>query len=342
MRGGRQARRDLAIDLGSLNARVYREGDGVVFDEPSLLATSARGAEPLAIGREAEALLREGRPDVVAARPVARGVITEYDLARQAFRMLLGALSAPGRWFKPRLVVSVPSSLTSVERRAVEEAAVSAGARSVSLVAGALAAAVGAGLPIRDPVGSMIVDVGAQTTEIAMVAMGEVITSKFIPVGGSDMDEAIQRDMRARYGIVIGERAAERIKISLGSAYPAAQAVPVEINGREVTNGMPRTVTVTADEVREILSDPIRRIVDTARACLAESPPELSHDILETGLFLAGGGAALRGLDMRLAQECEVPVHLSEAPMQTVILGAGRILESAGDPAGAETSLGRR
>ena len=209
----------------------------------------------------------------------------------------------------------VPSLLTPVERKAVEEAVAGAGAGSVTLVDEPLAAAIGAGLPIQDPIGNFVVDVGGGTSEMFMVAMGGLVTGKAIKVGGFDMDEAIQTHLRRRYGVAIGELASERIKIELGSAYPAADEPEAEVTGREISTGMPKSVVVAPEEIREVLADTVRVIVDTTRTCLAESPPELAHDVLETGLFLTGGGAMLKGLDMRLARECEVPVHLTEHPL---------------------------
>jgi rod shape-determining protein MreB len=221
----------------------------------------------------------------------------------------------------------VSSILTPVERRAMEEAVIEAGAASATLVESSLAGAIGAGLPIQDPVGSLIVDVGGGMSEMAMVAMGGIVTSLSIKVGGFDMDAAIQQNVRKRYGVAIGDVVAERVKVEIGSAYPAADARRIEVAGRELSTGMPKDVTITPEEVREILGDAVGLIAETTRRCLSESPPELAHDILETGLFLSGGGGMLRGLDMRLAQECEVPVQLTERPLTTVVEGAGQLLE---------------
>jgi rod shape-determining protein MreB and related proteins len=320
-------RRDLAVDLGSANVRVVRHGDGLVIDEPSVLAVDRRG-KVLALGRQAEALLAEGHPNVTAAHPVVRGVITEYELAQQLFRTILQLLDATQRFARPRVLIAVPSSLTPVERRAVQEAAASAGSKQVSLVEAPLAAAVGAGLPIEDALGSMVVDVGAATTEVAMIALGDVIHSKFLRIGGFDMDEAIRRHIRKRWGLAIGDRSAEAIKVRLGSAYPAADTRPLEVTGRELSSGMPNTVVVTAEEIREVLSVLVSALVTSTRDCLAESPSELAHDVLETGLFLTGGGGLLTGLAMRLAQECEVPVHVTDDPLRTVAFGVGRLLDS--------------
>ncbi len=318
--------RDLAVDLGTANTRVVRHGDGIVYDEPTVVAVNTRTGDVLAVGGKARALMQEAPPHVAVTRPMERGVITDYELAEQMIRLVFRTLGV-SRLFKPRVLVCVPSSLTPVERRAVEEAVTSAGGRSVSLVDEPLAAAIGAGLPVQDARGSMIVDIGGSTSEMAMVALGGVVTTMAIPVGGFDMDEAIQRHIRKRYGVAVGDRVAERVKIELGSAYPAADARPMEVHGRELASAMPTTVLVTPEEVREVLTATVEHIAQTTRDCLSESPPELAHDVLETGLFLTGGGALLRGLDMRLAQECEVPVHLTELPMATVAIGAGRLLD---------------
>jgi rod shape-determining protein MreB and related proteins len=320
------SRRDLAIDLGTANTLVYQQGRGIVFNEPTVVAMNARNAEVLAVGREAWEMIGRTPANVVAARPIMRGAITDFELTQQMIRLILRRVGV-GRFPKPRVLVCVPSVITDVERRAVEEAVTTAGARSVALVEEPLAAAIGAGLPIQEPLGNLVVDVGGGTTEIGVIAMGGVITGKAIRVGGFDMDTALQQLIRKRHGVAIGEMTAERIKIQLGSAYPAADARPAHVKGREMTTGMPKVVTVTPGEIRGALGDSVRAIVETTRDCLAEAPPELAHDVLETGVFLTGGGAMLRGLDMRLAQECEVPVHVTEQPLTTVVLGAGRLLE---------------
>jgi rod shape-determining protein MreB and related proteins len=319
-------RRDIAIDLGTANTLVYQQGLGIVYDQPTVVALDSRSGQVVAVGREAWEIVGQGPGHVTAVRPLHRGAITDFELTRQMLRAILRAVGV-SRFPRPRALVCVPSSLTPVERRAVEEAVASAGAGAVSLMDEPMAAAIGAGLPIQDPVGNMIVDVGGGNAEIAMVAMGGVVTGKSIRVGGFDMDEAITQHIRKRHGVAIGEMTAERIKIELGSAYPAADARDAEIRGRDLASGMPTYVNVSPGEIREILGETVGYIVDTARDCLSESPPELAHDVLETGLFLTGGGAMLRGLDMRIAQECEVPVHLTEYPLATVVLGAGRLLD---------------
>jgi rod shape-determining protein MreB len=318
--------RDFAIDLGTANTLVYQHEKGIVFNEPTVVATNSRDGKVLAVGREAWEVAGRTPGNVTASRPLQRGAITDFEVTEQMMRLMFKAIGMP-RFPKPRVLVCVASVLTPVERRAVEEAVTVAGARSVSLVDEPLAAAIGAGLPIQDPVGNMIVDVGGGTSEMAMVAMGGLVTQKAIRIGGFDMDAAIQLYLRTRYDVAIGELAAERLKVELGSAYPAAETGEAEVVGRDLSTGHQRTLIVTPEEIREVLSDCVTTIVETTRDCLSESPPELAHDVLETGIFLTGGGGMLRGLDMRMAQECEVPVHLTEHPLATVVLGAGRLLD---------------
>jgi rod shape-determining protein MreB and related proteins len=320
------SRRDLAIDLGSANTLVYRQGHGVVLNEPTVCAINSRSGVVLAVGRDALEMAQSSPAEVTLSRPLHRGVISSFELAEQMLRLILRK-AGMSRFPRPRVLVCVPMILTPVERRAVVDAATEAGARSVSLVDEPLAAAIGAGLPIQEPVGNMVVDVGGGTSGMAMLALGALVNGKAILVGGSDMDGAIQAYVRERFGISVGERIAEQIKVELGSAYPAADARQAEVSGRDLSTGMPSTVILTPEEIREVLAETVRSIVVATRDCLAESPPDLAHDVLETGLFLTGGGAMLKGLDMRLAQECEVPVHLTEHPLATVVMGAGRLLD---------------
>jgi rod shape-determining protein MreB len=320
------SRHDLAIDLGTVNTLVYAQDRGVVYQEPTLVAVHIRTGEVVEVGTQAWDAAAESPAMLLAVRPLQRGVITDFEVARGMLRAILRRTGV-GRFPKPRVMVCVPSSLTPVERRAVEDSVTGAGARSVAPVDEPLAAAVGAGLPIQEAVGNMIVDVGGGTSEMAMVALGGMVVSRSIAIGGQDMDAAIQRHLRHRYDVAIGETTAERIKIDLGSAYPASDAPSLRVRGREVSSGLGRTITITPEEVREVLGETVRTIVESTRQCLAESPPELAHDVLETGLFLTGGGALLRGLDMRLAQDCEVPVHVAEQPLTTVVTGAGHLLD---------------
>jgi rod shape-determining protein MreB and related proteins len=329
---------DLAIDLGTANTLVYQHGAGIVFDEPSVVAMDGRSGEVLAIGEHAWEMIGRTPSRIVAVRPLRRGAITDYEVTRQMIRHILRRVGVT-RFSRPRTLICVPSAVTEVERRAVRDAATSAGARSVSLIEEPMAAAIGAGLPVHEPLGNLVVDVGGGTSEVAMLSLGGIISQRSIRVGGFDMDEAVQHHLRREYGLAIGERASEKLKIAIGSAYPVGEGVNAEIQGREITSGMPKAVQITPEELRETLGESINAIVGSARECLSESDPELGHDVLERGMFLTGGGGMLAGLDIRLSQECEVPVHLTDQPLQTVVLGAGRCLELLSESAGlfAET-----
>jgi len=318
--------RDLAVDLGTANTLVYRQGRGVVYDEPTVVAINARSGQVLSAGSQAWRMLAESPGNVQVVRPLERGVIADFEMTASMLRLIMRSLGVT-RFPRPRALVCVPASSTKVERRAVEEAVTSAGLRSATLVEETLAAAVGAGLPIHEPVGSLVVDIGGGTTEVAVVAMGGIVTGSSTPVGGFDLDAAIQRHVRQRYGVAIGDRSAERVKIELGSAYPAADTEPLSIRGRDMATAVPAVLEISPEEIRECLREQVSAMVETTKRCLADAPAELAHDVLERGIFLTGGSGLLRGLDMRLSGECEVPVHMTERPLETVVLGAGRLLE---------------
>ncbi len=322
--------RDLAIDLGTANTLVYRQGEGIVLNEPTVVAMNLRSGEVEAMGEEAWQMIGGRSGNVVAVRPLRHGVMTEFDITQKMIEVVLRRVGV-SRFPKPRVLASIPSASSEVERRAVEEAVKSAGGRGVVLVEEPLAAAIGAGLPIHEPIGNLVVDIGGGTSEMAVVSMGGVVSGLSIRLGGFDLDAAIQEHIRREYGVAIGEKAAEEIKIAIGSAFPAPQHKAAVVQGRELSSGSPIEVRVTEDEIRTAMSDAVGGIVEAARRCLAESPPELTHDVLETGMFLTGGGGLLRGMDMLLAQECEVPVHLTERPLETVVLGAGTMLEHLDD-----------
>ncbi|MEX0832603.1 MAG: rod shape-determining protein [Actinomycetota bacterium] len=317
--------RDLAIDLGTANTLVYRQGEGIVFNQPTVLAVDSKGTV-LAMGEEAWKMMDHAPADVVAVQPLRDGTISEFDVLRRMIKTIFSRVGI-SRFPRPRVLVCVPSTITEVERRAVQDAAKSSGARSVVLVEEPLAAAIGAHLPVHEPVGNLIVDIGGGTSEMAVVSMGGVVDGRAVRTGGFDMDTAIQKQIHRVYGVAIGGKTAERVKIAVGSAYPAAGLPPVVISGRQISTGMPVEIEVTGEQIREALSETVVEIVAAARQCLAQAPPELTHDVLETGMFLCGGGALLRGMDMMLAQECEVPVHTAERPLETVVLGAGLMLE---------------
>jgi len=322
--------RDIAIDLGTANTLVVKQGEGIVFDEPTVVAMDASTGVVKAMGDEAWQMIGGRSGQIVAVRPLRHGVMTEFDITQRMIEVVLRRVGV-SRIPKPRVIACIPSESSEIERRAVDEAVRAAGGKGVVLVEEALAAAIGAGLPIHEPQGNLIVDIGGGTTEMAVVSMGGVIAGRSVRVGGFDLDRAIQEHFRSRYGVMIGEKAAEELKIAIGSAFPGGRARVAIVTGRELDSGAPREVRVTEDEVRQAMSGPVRRIVEVARRTLAEAPPELTHDVLETGMFLTGGGGLLRGLDLLLAQECEVPVHLTDRPLETVVLGAGAMLDHLDD-----------
>jgi rod shape-determining protein MreB and related proteins len=318
--------RDLAIDLGTANTLVYVRGRGVRLNQPTVIAINEHTGAILAMGDEAYAMIGRTPGHIVAVRPLRGGAISDFDTTARLIRLLFDQVGT-GRLGKPRVLICVPSAITEVERRAVQEAALHAGAKAAYLVEEPMAAAIGAGLPVHEPTGQLIVDVGGGTTEVACIALGGIICAKAIRVAGFDMDAAITQHVRREYAIVIGERTAEDVKIAVGSAYPQPGEHKLEVRGRELATGLPKTVLVTAAEVRAALEEPVGQIVQAVLETLAEAPPELANDVLDKGMFLTGGASQLRGLDARIASEAQVAVHLVEAPLECVALGAGRIIE---------------
>jgi rod shape-determining protein MreB len=333
--------RDLAIDLGTANILVYRQGEGVVFEEPAVVAMHGMSGDVLGMGEEVWAMLGGSSGNVLAVRPLRAGTMTEFDTTQQMLEMVLRRVGAP-RFPRPRVLVAVPSASNEVERRAIEEAVDFAGGRGVVLVEEPLAAAIGAGLPIHEPIGNLIVDIGGGRSEMAVVSMGGVVSGTSVNLGGFDMDASIQEHLRTQFGVAIGEKAAEEIKIAVGSAFPAPQGRAAVVTGRGLASGDAVEVKVSEAEIRQAMATTIQGIVEAARTCLAEAPPELTHDVLETGIFLTGGGSLLRGMDMLLAQECEVPVHMTERPLETVAIGAGYMLEHLADYQSAFQLVRRR
>jgi rod shape-determining protein MreB len=322
--------RDIALDLGTANTLVYKQGEGIVFNEPTVVAMNSTTGAVEAMGEEAWAMIGGRSGNVVAVRPLRHGVMTEFDITQAMIEVVLRRVGV-SRFPKPRVLTCIASQSSEVERRAVDEAVRFAGGKGVVLVEQALAAAIGAGLPIHEPIGNLIVDIGGGTTEMAVASMGGVVSGRSMRVGGFDLDAAIQQHMRTRYEVMIGEKAAEDLKIAIGSAFPVQQGKAAIVTGRELSSGAPKQIQISEDEIRTAISEPVRAIVEGARRTLAEAPPELTHDVLETGMFLTGGGGLLRGLDLLLSQECEVPVHLTERPLETVVLGAGMMLEHLDD-----------
>ncbi len=319
--------RDLAIDLGTANTLVFERGRGIVLNEPTVVALNSRSREVLAIGEEAWQMIGRTPGYIVAERPMRQGAITDFDLTERMMRVLLHQVGV-SRLSRARVLVCVPSAITAVERRAVKEAARRAGAASSYLIEQPMAAAIGAGLAINEPVGSMVVDVGGGTSEMAVISLGGVVALRAIRCGGFDLDGAIQSHVRAEHGVAIGERTAEAVKLAIGSAFPHYDEQRAEVRGREVSTGRPLTVVLTPEEIRQAVEPQVARICLVAARCLSEAPPELAQDIIFQGIHLVGGGALLRGMAQRLADATSVPVHLVETPLECVVLGAGRCLDS--------------
>jgi len=324
---GGDVARDLAIDLGTANTLVYARGKGIVLNEPTVIALNSRTQEVLAVGHDAWQMIGRTPGYIVAVRPLRQGAITDFDVTERMIRLLLQRCGV-SRLNRPRVLICVPSAITAVERRAVREATHRAGASAAYLIEQPMAAAIGAGLAIHEPIGNMVVDVGGGTSETAVVSLGGVVASAAIRCGGFDIDAAIQGYVRREYGVAIGERTAEEIKLAIGSAAPFSGEVKAEVRGREVMTGMPKTVVLSPSELRGAIEDQVHQILDAAVGCLGDAPPELAQDIITQGVHLVGGGALLRGMARRLADATAVPVHLVEMPLECVALGAGRCLDS--------------
>src|SRR5947209_14085557 len=319
--------RDLAIDLGTANTLVYAKGRGIVLNEPSVIALNVQTGEVLAMGHEAWQMIGRTPGYIQAVRTFRTGAITAFDITQRMIRLLLKRAGV-SKFNRPRVLICVPSAITEVERRAVEEAARRAGAADARLIGQPMAAAIGAGLPIHEPLGNMIVDVGGGTTETAVISLGGIVALQAIRVGSFDIDASIQTYVRREYGIAIGERTAEEIKLAIGSAFPTDDSVKAEVRGRDLMTGLPKTVILSPEEVREAIEEQVGSMVDSVVKCLGASPPELAQDLIIEGIHLVGGGGMLRGFDRRIAEETSIPVHLVDAPLECVVLGAGKCLEA--------------
>src|SRR5215470_6190998 len=322
--------KDLAIDLGTANTLIYVKDEGIVCNEPSVVAVSKNaraGRRILAIGAEAKKMLGRTPGSIVAIRPLKDGVIADFESTESMLRHFIQKTHHRRYLVRPRIVICAPSGITAVEKRALREAAESAGAREVYLIEEPMAAAIGAGLPITEPAGNMIVDIGGGTTEVAVISLAGVVFSRSVRVAGDKMDEAIIQHIKRKYNLLIGERTAELIKITIGSAYPGNEIQTMEIKGRDLVAGVPKTVEVSDEEIRDSLLEPISQIVDAVRVALERTPPELASDIVDKGIVLAGGGALLRNLDVLLREETGLPVHLAEDPLTAVVMGAGKVLD---------------
>ena len=318
--------RDMAVDLGTANTLVYVRGRGIVLSEPSVVAIDTRSGEVHAVGVEAKRMLGRTPGSIQAIRPLKDGVIADFDVTEQMLRHFIQKVHQH-RFAHPRVVICVPSGVTGVEKRAVEEATLSAGARQAYLIEEPMAAAIGAGLPIAEPAGNMIVDIGGGTSEVAVISLGGIVVSQSLRVGGDEMDDAIINHVKKEYKLLIGQQTAEEIKLEIGSAHPLREEIQAEVRGRDLLTGLPKTVILSSDEVRHALDEPVGQIIDAIKQTLDKTPPELAADIMDRGLMLAGGGSLLGGLDERLRQETHMPVHVAESPLTCVAVGSGRSLE---------------
>jgi len=317
---------DMGIDLGTASTLVYVKGQGIVLCEPSVVAIEKGTSHVLAVGEEAKRMLGRTPGSIVAIRPMKDGVIADFEITEAMLRYFINKVHNRRVLVRPRMVIAIPSGITEVEKRAVKDSAERAGAREVYLVEEPIAAAIGVGLPIQEPAGNMIIDIGGGTTEMAVVSLSDIVYSKSIRIGGDEMDDAIIQHLRKTYNLMIGERTAEEIKIKIGSAYPLEDETTMEVRGRDLVAGLPKTVTISSEEVREALAEPIAAIVEAVRITLERTPPELSADLIERGMVLAGGGGLLRGLDKLLSEQTGLPVHIAEDPITAVALGTGMVL----------------
>jgi rod shape-determining protein MreB len=318
---------DIGIDLGTANTLVYVKDHGIVLREPSVVAVQQGTKKVLAVGDEAKRMLGRTPGNIVAIRPLKDGVIADFEITEAMLRHFISKVHNRRRMVRPRVVIAVPSGITEVEKRAVKDSATHAGAREVYLIEEPMAAAIGVGLPVQDAAGNMIVDIGGGTTEVALISLSGIVFSRSVRVAGDELDESIINYMKRAYNLMIGERTAEEIKIKIGSAYKLEKEVTMEVKGRDLVAGLPKTITISSQEVREALLEPISTIVDSVRITLERCPPELSADLVDRGLVLAGGGALLRGLDRLLQEETGLPVHVAEDPLSAVAEGTGKALE---------------
>lgn len=318
---------DMGMDLGTANTLVYVKGQGIILFEPSVVAIRKGDNKVLAVGNKAKEMLGRTPGNIVAIRPMKDGVIADFEVTEQMLRSFITRVHHRRAWVHPRLVVAIPSGVTEVEKRAVVDSSERAGASEVYLVEEPMAAAIGSGLPISEPVGNMIVDIGGGTTEVAVISLSGVVLSQTVRIGGDEMDDAIILHLKKAYNLLVGERTAEEIKIRIGSAFPLEEEIKIDAKGRDLVSGLPKTVTVSSEEVRESLSEPVNTVVEAVRDTLERTPPELSSDLVDHGIYLTGGGALLRGMDKLLASATDIPIHITEDPLTTVVMGTGKILD---------------
>ncbi|HEU5159229.1 MAG TPA: rod shape-determining protein [Streptosporangiaceae bacterium] len=319
--------RDMAVDLGTANTLVYVRGRGIVLNEPSVVAINTNTGKIVAVGIEAKRMIGRTPGNIVAVRPLKDGVIADFDVTERMLRYFIQKVHKRRHFAKPRIVVAVPSGITGVEQRAVKEAGYQAGARRVYIIEEPMAAAIGAGLPVHEPTGNMVVDIGGGTTEVAIISLGGIVTSQSVRVGGDELDQAVIAYSKKEYSLMLGERTAEEIKMAIGSAYPFTDEPHAEIRGRDLVSGLPKTIIISAEEVRRAIEEPVNAIVDAVKTTLDKCPPELSGDVMDRGVALTGGGALLKNLDERLREETGMPIHLVDNPLDSVVLGTGKCVE---------------
>ncbi len=317
---------DLAIDLGTANTCVYAKHEGIVINEPSIVAIVTATGEVVAVGTEAKAMLGRTPNGISAIKPMKDGVIADFDVTEKMLSHFIKKAHNRNVWIRPRIVIGVPSQITQVEKRAVKDSAHRAKASEVYLVEEAMAAAIGAGMPISEPAGNMVVDIGGGTTDIAVISLSGIVYNRAVRVAGNEMDEAIIQYIKRAYNLLIGERTSEQVKVEMGSAFPLDEPLSMEIKGRDLVKGIPKTITVSDTEIREALSETVNVILDAVRVALEQTPPELSADIVDRGIVLTGGGSMLKNLDKRLREETELPVAMAEDPLSSVVMGAGNML----------------
>jgi len=317
---------DMGIDLGTATTLVYVKGQGIVLCEPSVVAIQKGTHNVLAVGEEAKRMLGRTPGNIVAIRPMKDGVIADFEITEDMLRYFIKKVHNRKVFVRPRMVIAIPSGITEVEKRAVKDSAEHAGAREVYLVEEPISAAIGVGLPIQEPSGNMIIDIGGGTTEIAVISLAGIVFSRSIRIGGDELDEAIIEHLKKTYNLMIGERTAEDVKIKIGSAYPLEEELTMEVRGRDLVAGLPKTITVSSEEIREAIAGPISAVLEATRMTLERTPPELSADLIERGIIIAGGGALLRGFDKLISEETGLPVHVAEDPMTAVAIGTGKVL----------------
>ena len=321
--------KDIGIDLGTANSLVHLKGKGIVLCEPSVVAIQRDNGNVLAVGEEAKKMIGRTPGNIIAIRPMKDGVIADFDVTQSMLKYFINkALKNKSIFTKPRVVICVPSGVTTVEERAVKEAAIQAGAKEAYLVEEPMAAAIGAGLPVHEPTGNMVVDIGGGTTDVAIISLGGIVTSRSIRIGGDEMDDAIINYIKRTYNLMIGDRTAEEIKINIGSAYLEKAQDTYDVRGRDLVTGLPKNISITAKEIQGALRDPVHNILEAIKVCLEKTPPELAADIMDRGIVLVGGGALLKGLDRLVAYETGMPVHIAEDPLSCVAIGTGKVLEN--------------